>query len=542
MFVGVGPSRVRDLFKEARADAPCIIFIDEIDAVARKRGAGGMGGGGNDERENTLNQLLVEMDGFDSTEGIVVLAGTNRADVLDPAILRPGRFDRTVSVDKPDIKGRRDIFCVHLNGMQLDPLAPVVTQFMESGMDFESATLRAEEEAAAEVAKMKMEAKEEMTKEKEEMTKEKEAATMTSKEDVVEKSTEDKAPIPEEERVRATIPEEELAAALFAAKEEVDEEGVGEEEDDNDNEFHPHASEELINFFAERMAALTPGFAGAEIANIVNEAAIIAARDEADSIGLAAFEKAADRVIGGIEKPNKIMTPLEKRTVAYHEAGHAIVGWFTEHASPLLKVTIVPRTSGALGFAQYLPKELNLHTKEQIMDMMCMTLGGRAAEELTFGQVTTGASDDLKKVTQMAYSMVRIYGMCDKIGNVSFPPSDNGQAEFDKPFSDSLAQIMDEEAKKIVDEAYLRTKKLLLERSDELIGVAEKLLERETINQDDIIAIVGERPFDSADNFQEILRQSWKREEKKSASGMENEEEEEHPPVMGGPVLASKSR
>ena len=510
---------MRDLFKEARADAPCIIFIDEIDAVARKRGAGGMGGGGNDERENTLNQLLVEMDGFDSTEGIVVLAGTNRADVLDPAILRPGRFDRTgefcvffkyldiknifyrhvnnltyiyetcsfrvplsspfillfspfffffltVSVDKPDIKGRRDIFCVHLKGMQLDPLAPIVTQFMESGMDFESATLRAEEDAAAadaedvkmkaaEVEKMKMEAKEEAKEE----------------EDVLEKSTaEDKTPIPEEERVRATIPEEELAAALFAAKEEVDEEGEGEGGDDDDNEFNPHASEELINFFAERMAALTPGFAGAEIANIVNEAAIIAARDEADSIGLAAFEKAADRVIGGIEKPNKIMTPLEKRTVAYHEAGHAIVGWFTEHASPLLKVTIVPRTSGALGFAQYLPKELNLHTKEQIMDMMCMTLGGRAAEELTFGQVTTGASDDLKKVTQMAYSMVRIYGMCDKIGNVSFPPSDNGQAEFDKPFSDSLAQIMDEEARKIVDEAYLRTKKLLLERSDELVS------------------------------------------------------------------------
>merc|ERR1712166_767352 len=225
MFVGVGPSRVRDLFKEARADAPCIIFIDEIDAVARKRGAGGMGGGGNDERENTLNQLLVEMDGFDSTEGIVVLAGTNRADVLDPAILRPGRFDRTVSVDKPDIKGRRDIFCVHLNGMQLDPLAPIVTQFMESGMDFESATLRAEEDAAAadaedvkmkaaEVEKMKMEAKEE-------------EAMM--EEDVLEKSTaEDKTPIPEEERVRATIPEEELAAALFAAKEEVDEEGEGE--------------------------------------------------------------------------------------------------------------------------------------------------------------------------------------------------------------------------------------------------------------------------------------------------------------------------
>jgi AFG3 family protein len=504
MFVGVGPSRVRDLFKEARADAPCIIFIDEIDAVARARGKGGFSGG-NDERENTLNQLLVEMDGFDSTEGVVVLAGTNRADVLDPAILRPGRFDRTVSVDKPDIRGRRDIFCVHLKGMQLDPLAPIVTQLMESGLDFEAATLRAEEDAAAEAEEVKMTAAADQEKE-------------------------------ESEKREHLGPREEEEDKERDTEGDTEGDQEGEEDDNQKQEWNPHASDELINFFAERMAALTPGFAGAEIANICNEAAIIAARDEADSIGLAAFEKAADRVIGGIEKPNKIMTPLEKRTVAYHEAGHAIVGWFTEHASPLLKVTIVPRTSGALGFAQYLPKELNLHTKEQIMDMMCMTLGGRAAEELTFGKVTTGASDDLNKVTKMAYSMVRIYGMCEKIGNLSFPPADNGQAEFDKPFSDSLAQIMDEEARKIVDEAYARTKALLLERSDELIGVAEKLLERETINQDDIIAIVGERPFDSADNYQEILRQSWTRDDKKA-----KEEEHVDQPVIGGPVLASKS-
>jgi ATP-dependent Zn protease len=296
--------------------------------------------------------------------------------------------------------------------------------------------------------------------------------------------------------------EKDMKNMIYTAMGHENPDNAHDEDDDEGEDVHvPNATPELINFFAERMSALTPGFAGAEIANICNEAAIIAARTDSLSVGLAAFEKAADRVIGGIEKPNKIMTPLEKRTVAYHEAGHAIVGWFSENASPLLKVTIVPRTSGALGFAQYLPKELNLHTKEQIMDMMCMTLGGRAAEELTFGNVTTGASDDLNKVTQMAYSMVKIYGMCDRIGNVSFPPNE-GQMEFDKPYSDSLAQIMDEEARKLVDEAYERTKQLLIEHSDDLIGVAEKLLERETINQDDVIAIVGERPFDNADNYQ----------------------------------------
>lgn len=327
--------------------------------------------------------------------------------------------------------------------------------------------------------------------------------------------------------------EKDMKNMIYTAMGHENPDNAHDEDDDEGEDVHvPNATPELINFFAERMSALTPGFAGAEIANICNEAAIIAARTDSLSVGLAAFEKAADRVIGGIEKPNKIMTPLEKRTVAYHEAGHAIVGWFSENASPLLKVTIVPRTSGALGFAQYLPKELNLHTKEQIMDMMCMTLGGRAAEELTFGNVTTGASDDLNKVTQMAYSMVKIYGMCDRIGNVSFPPNE-GQMEFDKPYSDSLAQIMDEEARKLVDEAYERTKQLLIEHSDDLIGVAEKLLERETINQDDVIAIVGERPFDNADNYQDILKQAWKREDPKD----KKVEEEE----SGTPVLASKS-
>ena len=233
---------------------------------------------------------------------------------------------------------------------------------------------------------------------------------------------------------------------------------------------------EVRAFFAQRLAALTPGFAGAEIANIVNEAAIIAAREAKDAIEMRDFEKASERVIGGIEKPNSIMTDKEKKTVAYHEAGHAIAGWFLEHADPLLKVTIVPRGSGALGFAQYLPKEVALHTKEQIMDMMCMALGGRAAEDLMFGKVTTGASDDLNRVTQMAYGMVRVYGMNDKIGNVSFPPSE--EMQFDKPYSDATAQLFDEEAKLIIQEAYQRTRSLLEEKKEALVAVAELLLDK----------------------------------------------------------------
>ena len=415
MFVGVGPSRVRDLFKQARENSPCIVFIDEIDAVARARGKGGFTGS-NDERENTLNQLLVEMDGFTSSEGVVVLAGTNRADILDKAILRPGRFDRQIQVDKPDIKGRKDIFEVHLQNMTLDNSAVHLARFIEDGMTYRDAKEKA---------------------------------------------------VDEEE-----LPEPEVRA-----------------------------------FFAQRLAALTPGFAGAEIANIVNEAAIIAAREAKDAIEMRDFEKASERVIGGIEKPNSIMTDKEKKTVAYHEAGHAIAGWFLEHADPLLKVTIVPRGSGALGFAQYLPKEVALHTKEQIMDMMCMALGGRAAEDLMFGKVTTGASDDLNRVTQMAYGMVRVYGMNDKIGNVSFPPSE--EMQFDKPYSDATAQLFDEEAKLIIQEAYQRTRSLLEEKKEALVAVAELLLDKETINQDDVIAAIGDRPFEMQENQKEFLKASF---------------------------------
>jgi len=349
MFVGVGPSRVRDLFTQARQNAPCIVFIDEIDAVARARGKGGFSGG-NDERENTLNQLLVEMDGFSTKEGVVVLAGTNRIDILDQAILRPGRFDRQIKVDLPDIKGRKEIFLVHLREIEVD-----------------------------------------------------------------------------------------------GDKEQI----------------------------AQRMAALTPGFAGAQIANICNEAAIQGARKGLDRINMECFELATDRVIGGLEKKNSVMSEDERRTVAYHEAGHAVVGWFLEHADPLLKVTIVPRMSGALGFAQYLPKELALHSKDQIVDRMCMALGGRAAEELTFGRVTTGAADDLDKVTKMAYSMVTVFGMNDKIGNLSFPKNENQLVE-SKMYSEKTAEIIDQEVIQIVNDAYERAKGVLTEQKDAVQAIAEK--------------------------------------------------------------------
>lgn len=400
MFVGVGPSRVRDLFREARANAPCIVFIDEIDAVARARSKGQFSGG-NDERENTLNQLLVEMDGFNSSEGVVVLAGTNRADILDKAILRPGRFDRQITVDKPDIKGRREIFKVHLKGLQLDG---------------------------------------------------------------------------------------------------------------------------QVDDFARRLAALTPGFAGAEIANICNEAAIVAARRSGKSITFKDFEQATDRVIGGLET-NRIMSPEEKKTVAYHEAGHAVAGWFLEHADPLLKVTIVPRGKGSLGYAQYLPKEVALHSKEAMLDIMCMALGGRASEYINFdGRITTGASDDLRRVTQIAYSMVQLYGMNDRIGQLSFPKEEGGYP--DKLYSEQTAQVMDEEASKIVNEAYERTKQLLSEKQTQLHELAEELLKNETINHSDIVRVLGPRPFGGNKTYTEFVEESWQDADKYEADKVAKQEEE----------------
>jgi AFG3 family protein len=379
MFVGVGPSRVRDLFKEARANAPCIVFIDEIDAVGRQRGRGGFSGG-NDERENTLNQLLVEMDGFSPTTGVVVLAGTNRADILDQALTRPGRFDRQITVDRPDLQGRKEIFEVHLRGIKLE----------------------------------------------------------------------------------------------------------GEVEE-----------------YAGRLAGLTPGFAGADIANICNEAAIVAARRKAESVTIVDFETATDRIIGGLES-NKIMSTEERSIVAHHEAGHAVAGWFLEHADPLLKVTIIPRTSGALGFAQYLPREVFLRSQEQIMDLVCMALAGRAAEEVFFGRVTTGASDDLRRVTQLVYSTIKDYGMNSRVGQLSFPRDDNaGPGE--KRYSDSTAEAMDDEARAIVDEAYQRTVDLMTEKKAQVEMVANLLLEKETITHDDLVDLIGARPFQGDSAYQEYV-------------------------------------
>jgi len=379
MFVGVGPSRVRDLFKEARANAPCIVFIDEIDAVGRQRGRGGMGGG-NDERENTLNQLLVEMDGFSPSTGVVVLAGTNRADILDKALTRPGRFDRQITVDLPDLKGRREVFMIHLRGIKLE----------------------------------------------------------------------------------------------------------GKSED-----------------VAGRLAGLTPGFAGADIANICNEAAIVAARRKGESVTMEDFEKATDRIIGGLES-NKIMSEEEKSIVAHHEAGHAVAGWFLEHADPLLKVTIIPRTSGALGYAQYLPKEVFLRTEEQIMHIVKMALAGRAAEEVFFGRVTTGASDDLRRVTQLVYSTIQVYGMNSRVGQLAFPKDPN-EMPGDKPYSDATSEAMDEEARNIVDEAYKQTVALITEKKDQVELLANLLREKETITHDDVVDAIGERPFKGHSVYNEFV-------------------------------------
>ncbi|MFT5072327.1 MAG: AFG3 family protein [Chitinophagales bacterium] len=371
MFVGVGASRVRDLFKQAREKAPCIIFVDEIDAIGRARGKNSMQGG-NDERENTLNQLLVEMDGFGSEKGIILVAATNRPDVLDPALLRPGRFDRQIHVDRPDLKEREEIFKVHVKNIKL--------------------------------------------------------------------------------------------------KKDLD---------------------------ISKLAALTPGFVGADIANICNEAALIAARNNKDAIDLDDFNAAIDRVVGGLEKKNKIISPDEKKRIAYHEAGHAVSSWFLEHAHPLVKVTVVPRGQ-SLGAAWYTPSERNLTTKEQMLDEMAATLAGRAAEELVFGQISTGAQNDLDKVTSTAYSMVVIYGMTEKVGNVSYYELMKNDT-FHKPYSDETARIIDTEVKSIIEEQYTRVLALLKEKREELNKIAEVLLEKEVIVKDDVIELIGARPSDKVE-------------------------------------------
>jgi AFG3 family protein len=368
LFVGVGASRVRDLFKQAREKSPCIIFIDEIDAIGRARGRNAIVS--NDERENTLNQLLVEMDGFGGESGIIILAATNRPDVLDTALLRPGRFDRQISIDRPDVKGREDIFRVHLKPIKVS---------------------------------------------------------------------------------------------------------------------------QKLNIF--KLAEQTPGFAGADIANVCNEAALIAARKGKEMVDMSDFQDAIDRVIGGLEKKNKIISPEEKEIIAYHEAGHAICGWFLEHAYPLLKVTIVPRGTAALGYAQYTPKEQYLYNTDQLMDQLCMTLGGRASEEIFFGKISTGASNDLQQITKTAYAMITVYGMNEKIGNISYydPSADNS---FTKPYSEKTGEIIDEEVRKLIESAYVKTKALLREKKAQVEVLAKELLVKEVLFQSDVEILIGKRPFD----------------------------------------------
>ena len=382
MFVGVGAARVRDLFKQAKDKAPCIIFIDEIDAIGRSRGRGQMMGS-NDERENTLNSLLVEMDGFGTDSGVIILAATNRPDVLDSALLRPGRFDRQISVDKPDLVGRDAIFKVHLKPLKLS--------------------------------------------------------------------------------------------------------------DD-------------VN--VKKLAAQTPGFAGAEIANVCNEAALIAARRNKKAVDMQDFQDAIDRVIGGLEKKNKIISPEEKEIVAYHEAGHAVTGWFLEHADPLVKVSIVPRGVAALGYAQYLPREQYLYRTEQLFDEMCMALGGRAAEEIVFDKISTGALSDLERITKMAYSMVTVYGMNEKLGNISYYDSKQSEYPFNRPYSEQTAREIDEEVRKLIGEAYVRTKDLLISKRSELEIIAKELLKKEIVFQSDLETLIGKRPFERETSYQEYTNGS----------------------------------
>lgn len=397
MFVGVGASRVRDLFKQAKEKAPCIIFIDEIDAIGRARGKNPMTGA-NDERENTLNQLLSEMDGFGTNSGVIILAATNRADVLDRALLRAGRFDRQIHVEMPDLKEREAIFKVHLKPIKL-------------------------------------------------------------------------------------------------------------------------SKDVKIDFLAKQ----TPGFSGADIANVSNEAALIAARRNKKAVERKDFLDAVDRIIGGLEKRNKIISPHEKKAIAYHESGHAAVSWKLEHAHPLIKVTIVPRGK-ALGAAWYLPEERQLSTYKQMYDELTAALGGRAAEDIVFGNVSTGALNDLEKVTKQAYAMIVYFGLNSKVGNISYYDS-SGQSEytFTKPYSEKTAQVIDEEVSKLVESAYLRAKETLLKEKKNLIQLAEKLLEKEVIFKEDMEEIFGKRPFDEKEDEEFPVKPSKKTKKRPKAEVEESQ-------------------
>ncbi|KAF6777948.1 hypothetical protein AHF37_02642 [Paragonimus kellicotti] len=380
MFVGVGPKRVRDMFSSARSKAPCILFIDEIDAIGGKRSGGAFG---HQERENTLNQLLVEMDGFTTQENVVVLAATNRIDILDPALLRPGRFDRQIYVSLLDVYKRQSIFKVHLKPIKLADDAQVV---------------------------------------------------------------------------------------------------------------------------ARRMATRTPGFSGADIASVCNEAALIAAREDAKNVTLDHFDKAIDRVVAGLEKKSQVLQPEEKKTVAYHEAGHAVVGWFLEHCNPLLKVSIIPR-GRALGYAQYQPKDIYLHTKEQMLDEMCLALGGRASEEVFFNKVGSGAVDDLQRVTRSAYSQVVQLGFSAKVGLLSFDLPQQGDMVLSRPYSEHTAQIIDEEVRQIVQAAYERTLTMVRDKRTLVEKLALRLLDQEQLQKEDLVEVLGPRPFAEKSTYEEIVGQ-----------------------------------
>jgi AFG3 family protein len=403
MFVGVGASRVRDLFKQAKEKAPCIIFIDEIDAIGRARGKNPMQGA-NDERENTLNQLLTEMDGFGTNSGIIMLAATNRADILDSALMRAGRFDRQIYVDMPDLNERKEIFQVHIKPLKLD---------------------------------------------------------------------------------------------------------------------------ETVNI--DFLARQTPGFSGADIANLCNEAALIAARKNKEKIGKQDFLDAVDRIVGGLEKKNKIISPEEKKVIAYHEAGHASVSWLLEHASPLVKVTIVPR-GRSLGAAWYLPEERQITTTEQLFDEMCAALGGRAAEEIVFGKISTGALSDLEKITKQAYAMTALYGLNEKIGNVSFYDSTGSEYSFTKPYSEKTAQTIDDEVSKLISKAYEKTKQILLDNREKLTKLADALLSKEVIFKEDLEEIFGKRPFDKVEEF---VEKPVVKDPKKPEEEVENSVPQETPPLSG---------
>ncbi|QEU62552.1 Yta12 [Kluyveromyces lactis] len=403
MFVGVGASRVRDLFKTARENAPAIIFVDEIDAIGKARQKGNFSGA-NDERENTLNQLLVEMDGFTTADHVVVLAGTNRPDVLDQALMRPGRFDRHINIDRPELQGRQEIFKVHLKKITL-------------------------------------------------------AGDMT----------------------------------------------------------------DLQN----RLAVMTPGFSGADIANVCNEAALIAARNDCDAVRLEHFEQAIERVIGGVERKSKLLSPQEKKVVAYHEAGHAVCGWYLEFADPLLKVSIIPRGQGALGYAQYLPGDVYLLSEQQLKDRMTMALGGRVSEELHFSSVTSGASDDFKKVTRMATAMVTELGMSNKIGWINF--AKKSENDLTKPFSEETGSIVDSEVYRIVQECHDRCAKLLKEKAEDVEKIAQLLLKKEVLTREDMIALLGKRQFpERNDAFDKYLneRETKKIKDQEAANELKNRESE----------------